>query len=59
MLEVTITVKRGKAEKDTKVYQLTESGGSKKGTYMTFTPAGENADLPSFGKVYIKAERGK
>ncbi len=53
---VTVTIKRG--DKDTgRTYQLKETGESKKGTYQTFSPVGDNADLPSFGKLYIKAKR--
>jgi len=57
MIEVTITVKRGKEEKG-KSYLLTETGKSKKGTFKTFSPA-DNPDLPGFSKVYVKATRGK
>jgi len=58
MIEVTITVKRGK-EAQGKTYQLKEAGKSKKGTYKTFSATGDNVDLPAWGKVYIKAERTK
>ena len=57
MIEVTISVKRDNGE--TKAYTLTELGESKKGTYKTFGVPGENADLPDFSKVYIKAVRDK
>ena len=57
MIEVTITVKRNKEEG--KKYLLKETGESKKGTYKTFSAAGDNADLPAWGKVYIKATRDK
>jgi len=57
MLEVTITVKRGDAAADSKTYLLQEKGKSKKGTYKTFSPPNENADLPAFFKGYVKAKR--
>ena len=53
---VTVTVTRGQ---EAKTYQLTEGEGSKKGTYLTFTPAGENADMPSFTKIYVSVKRAK
>lgn len=58
MIEVTIIVKRGK-EATGKAYRLEEAGESRKGTYKTFAPTAETADLPGFGKVYVKAERDK
>ena len=57
-MEVTITIKRNGDTKGNS-YLLTEAGKSKKGTYKTFQAAGDNADLPSFAKVYIKAKRDK
>lgn len=57
-LSVIITVKRGN-EAEGKTYQLKELGDSRKGTYKTFTAEAETPDMPSFGKVYIKAERDK
>ena len=54
-MEITITVKRGD---ESKTYQLTEIGESKKGTFKLFA-AKENADLPDFAKVYVKATRDK
>lgn len=57
-MEVIITVKRDN-ETQGKSYQLKENGDSRKGTYKTFAPTTETADLPGFGKVYIKAERDK
>ncbi len=56
-IEVTILVKRGKEE--AKKYQLIEAGESKRGTFVTFAPTAETADLPAFGKVYIKVKRGE
>lgn len=56
-IEVTISIKRGKEEP--KKYQLIQAGESKKGTFVTFAPTAETADLPAFGKVYIKAKRSK
>lgn len=56
-VEVTISIKRGKEE--AKKYQLIEVGDSRNGTFKTYGPAAENADLPKFGKLYIKAKRGK
>lgn len=58
MIEVTIAIKRD-GEAQPKVYQLKELGESKKGTFKTFAPAGENADLPEFSKVYVKVARDK
>ena len=57
-MEVNITVNRGTAEKaDSKTYLLTAKGKSKKGTFLTYSPAGESADLPAFVKVYVKTKR--
>ena len=58
MIKVIVTIKRGE-EAQGKTYEFTESGESKKGTFKTFSPAGENADLPAFGKLYVKAKRGE
>ena len=55
--EVTINIKRDKGE--VKSYKLTEIGDSKKGTFKTFGTPAENADMPSFVKLYIKAEPDK
>ena len=55
---VTITVDRGKG-KPTVSCELAELGESKKGTFKTFGLKKETPDLPSFMKVYIKAERAE
>ena len=55
MIEVSITIKRDKGE--AKTYQLNQIGKSKKGTFVTFSPLGENADLPAFFKGYVKVKR--
>ena len=58
-MEVSVTINRGTAEKpDSKSYLLKEVGASKKGTYATFSPMGESADLPSFTKLYVKVAQG-
>ena len=56
---ITVEVKIIRGEGDSKTYLLKESGDSKKGTFKTFSPVAENADLPSFGKLYVKANRDK
>ena len=56
-MEVIISIQRGKEEP--KKYQLVEAGDSRNGTFKTFGPSAENADLPKFGKLYIKAKQGK
>ena len=59
MITVEVKIMRGTKEGDSKTYLLKESGDSKKGTFKTFSPVAENPDLPSFGKLYIKANRDK
>ena len=54
---ITVEVKIIRGEGDSKTYLLKESGDSKKGTFKTFSPVAENPDLPSFGKLYVKANR--
>ena len=56
---ITVEVKIIRGEGDSKTYLLKESGDSKKGTFKTFSPVAENADLPSFGKLYVKVNRDK
>jgi hypothetical protein len=52
-ITVTVTVARGD---DKRTYALTQSGESKAGTYVTFTPAKDNPDIPEFGKLYVAAK---
>ena len=59
MITVEVRITRGNKEGDSKTYLLQESGDSKKGTFKTFSPVAENADLPSFGKLYVKVKADK
>jgi len=57
-VEVTVTVSRGSTS-EVKRYLLKQIGKSKRGTYLTFSPVGDSADIPEFSKLYVKAKRGK
>jgi len=52
-LEVKVTVTRNG---DSKTYLLNEVGESKGGNFKLFASK-DNADIPDFGKMYIKAKR--
>ena len=52
-IEVTITVKRNGAAK---TWALAQAGESKGGNYLLFQSK-DNADIPDFGKLYLKAKR--